>query len=257
MISGVRLPMSDSTFPKFEDINDPAILSSLVHQGPAYQVYLSLEKLSLYFYVFKNNYTELARFLRGVQSPESYEKIWIQNKQDEMTTVLMEISRLLQNFVASAPALVHHTRKSIRNWYSEDSIYDDYRSKVEELFSDDPIAGFIEDLRNYTLHYMLPVTIATFKQYPDPETGQQHSSQAIIVNASELLDSGWDWKKGLDFLNNTEEEIVIEAIANHYFEKAEKLYNWIQQSLRKKHSDEIEWLDYMAKRISTLLGRDQ
>jgi hypothetical protein len=249
--------MSNHKLPRFEDINDPALLSALVYQSPAYQIYLNLEKLSLYFYVFKKNYIELVRLLRGAQSPESFEKIWVQDKQNEMTAVLMEISRLLQNFIASAPALVHHTRKSIRNWYANDSFLGEYQSKVDDLFADDPIAAFIEDLRNYTLHYVLPVTVATYKQYEDPDTGNHKSSQAIIVHASELLQSGWKWKKGADFLSRTEEEIVIEAIADHYYDKSEELYNWIQQSLREKHAEEIEWLEFMAQRVSGLLGRDQ
>jgi hypothetical protein len=247
--------MTKKNLPRFEDIQDPGLLSSIVYESQAYQIYLHLERLSLYFYIFKKNYVDLIKLLRGAQSLESYEMIWILSKQDEMTKVLMEITRLLQNFLSSAPALVQHTRKSLRNWYSDDPFLDKYQEKVDELFLNDAISGFIEDLRNYNLHYIVPVTIATFKQFHDPESDQQKSAQAMIINAKELWDSGWEWKKGSEFLTDSEEEIVIEAIVSHYYSKAETLYDWIQDTLRKKHSDEIDWLDYMSDRVATILGK--
>ena len=56
--------------------------------------------------------------------------------------------------------LVAATRVFVNEHYEDTDLLREYNDRVKRDFSEAPLHRFLQDLRNYTLHYRLPATRA-------------------------------------------------------------------------------------------------
>jgi hypothetical protein len=238
-------------------MDNPASLSAQIYRSTAFQIHLRLVTLETNYFVFARNYGEISQLIKGVQHPDAYDKLWPQDKHEEMMWVLREITRLLHNLVASAKTLVEHTRILINQWYEETEFLTEYQAEVKERFSDHPTVGFVEDLRNYVVHYRLPSTSAHFQVKTDPTTKEQSSSQTIALDKPTLLEwSGWT-SKSKGYLKDSNDQIVLEDVIDQYFRDVNEFHRWMRQRLIEIHNDELIWLAETSRRVQEMLKRQQ
>jgi hypothetical protein len=223
-------------------MENPALLSTAVYQSNAYRTYLRFHLIGTNYFVFARNYEELKKLLLAAQSPDTFQKLWTEDKQEDMLLVKRELIRMLHNFIASAKTLVDHTRAVIEDWYSDTKFLEEYESEVQQRFVGNPVTGFIEELRNYALHFRLPITNARYTVATDPATQEQVATQAFVLDKSELMQwSKWT-SKGTPYLVSADVEIVVAEIADHYYQEIRGFHDWMMKRLEEIHSDEIEWL---------------
>jgi len=226
-----------------------------VLESEANQIYMRLEQLGAGYYVFERNYFELRKLLIAAQSDESHEILWAFGNQDEMLKILREVTRLMLNFLTSAVSLVTYTRNIMRNAYSDSRIMDDYDREIRERFIGNPITGFVEDLRNYSLHFSLPLT-GSYIRYTQEEDGEMSVASRIIVLEKSVLLKWKEWtKKGLPYINSADDDIVLLEIADNYYREVMEFHKWLRELLLTVHERELDWLDEMHETIDNIEKR--
>lgn len=229
--------------------NNPGYLDRMVHESQAFQIYLRRVTLDTLLSVFDRNAHELRTFLRDAVKPEN---TYLFMRREEGVVILREIIRLFHNFVASAKMLIDNMRPLIRKWYKNTSFLTAYELEVKRRFVNNKLSFFIEDLRNYVLHYSLPVTTAFVRVTIDPATGQQNEVAHITLNKESLL--LWkNWDKGKAFLKQADNEIDLLAIVESYYTQVIEFHVWMHDAFDKFHAEEFAWLDMMEHRIKELL----
>ena len=226
----------------------PAILSAQVYGSEAYRVRLRFEAMDTNFFVFDRNHGEIVKLLAAVQDPKTRDKLWTQEKRREMLTVLRELIRLLHNLVASAKTLVDHTRWLIGDWYADTEFLAEYQREVQERFAENEITGFVEDLRNYAMHYRLPPLTALFEVKVDAETKAQTATQTVVLEREDLQQ--WSrWEKGKAYLATAADKIPLGEVIERYYEDVRDFHQWMRNRLAEIHADELQWLREMSQRV--------
>jgi hypothetical protein len=192
--------------------------------------------LGINYYVFETNYEKLKQLLDETQKPD---QMW---KSGEVNAIMYELIRLLHNFLASAKMLVDHTRHVMRDWYGDTALLDKYQSEIEKRFAANKLSAFIEDLRNYALHYQLPVTTSKIEVTRGADTNGYVERAAFELGRAELRK--WsEWNKGKDYLHQSDQDIVIEELVDQYFHQVQRLHQWISARLAAEHAEDLQWLE--------------
>lgn len=235
-------------------MEDPFFLSQLVRNSEAYKVQLRIETLSINYYVFEANYKEIEKLLSYAQSMDSFTHIWIQDKLPEMLRIIAELGRLFHNFVASAKTLIDHTRALINDWYKNTKFLQIYQTEVKNRFNKNDLSGFIQDLRNYTLHYRLPLSMARMQYKRKTENDEIEFTQKFVLQKNRLM----QWKRWEDrarsYLKSAPDEIEIDSLTSIYYEEVRSFNEWLKGKLREMHSSDLQWLAEMDYKIKKGLG---
>lgn len=227
-------------------MQSPGRLMDEIRTSRAFAIESRFGVLGQNYYVFEKNYRVLKAFLTEMQTAEH---ILRYASKDE---TLFELTRLLHNFLASAKMLVDLTRNVMRDWYSETSLHSEYREEVRARVSSSMVAGFMEDLRNFALHFELPITAAHVQITRDPATGTYTEYAAFTLQKSTLLK--WrGWSKGKLYLQKSDEDIHIESLVDQYFQAIQGLHQWISQRLAQEHASDLEWLERKRVELEQVL----
>jgi len=233
------------------------VLSEEVNNSVAIRISGRLEMLSINFFVFNRNYQELKRIIEGVKKPEQIMRLWDLRNRHELDIVINEVIRLLHNFLASAKSLVEHTRIVISDWYQETEFLKEYETQVASRFVNNPIIGFIEELRNFNLHFSLPITDATLSIQMDKDKRSGTENFSFVIKKYGLLQwSGWT-QKGKPFLKASKDEIEIGNLVDDYYQQIMDFHSWMEKRLREIHSEEFAWLSEMNKRIINAMDDEE
>ena len=192
-----------------------------IHSSFAYRVHGRLETLRVNYFVFSRNYGELRRALEGFSNSKKTFELLDSRSREKLDIIISEVIRLLHNYLTSAKTLIEHTRIVIREWYKETDFLQEYNDEVKARFSNNSLAAFIQELRNYSLHYTLPLANASFSVNMIEGGKGGTIDFAFILNKSSLLHwSGWKKnKQAMEYLNNSEDEISVNLISEEYFPK--------------------------------------
>lgn len=213
-------------------------LSEQIRESEAYQIHIFLGELHTNHYVVARNFDELQKFVATCESPDSYDQLWAVGMKDKLDDAMREVTRLVLNYVASASARVASTRNMMRRRYGTHPFFAVYQSEVNRLFKGNALTGFVEDLRNYSLHYALPIVGG--KQQFDQTGGMR---QYFILDRDDLLKSGFDWqKKGEAYLKQSSDEIIIRDFTWEHFVRIHNFQAWLERQLHAMHQEELDWL---------------
>ena len=228
-------------------------LISEYYESEALKIYFRLKVLDASYYVFEQNYGELMELLTKIREPANYEKLWNDKKGLDMH--LLELTRLLHNLVASVMSLVEHTRIIINAHYKGTNFYDEYEKEKKNRFVNNRITGFVQELRNYTLHYGLPFATANLGLEVDPGTQETTFTNPITLDKARLLEwGGWTQKKGKPYLDAADDHIEIQIIMEEYSQAARDFQQWMWNRLQDIHADELKWLEKTKREIRKALG---
>jgi len=224
-------------------------LAQEVHNSNALKYQGRIETLGVNFFVFNRNYQELKKLLEAVKNQEKKLQLWDLRNRHQLEVTINETLRLLHNFLASAKSLIDQTRVVIRNWYKETEFLKEYKTQVDSRFINNPLTGFIEDLRNFSLHYSLPLTNATLSvQIIDRKTGQGTADFSFVLIKSDLLVwKGWT-EKGKEFLSTAKDKINIGILVDEYYKQIFDFHSWLINSLQEIHKDDLLWLAEMRQK---------
>lgn len=237
-----------------QPLDDPGELSRQVYESEAFQIYARFVTLTTNYFVFDRNQQEMMKLLAAMQQPSNVRRLWDHDNRRELHVVLRELTRLLLNLVASATSLVAHTRRLIDSWYGDTEFKGEYEQQVEERFTGNPTVGFVEDLRNYAVHYRLPTMTAVLEFTTDPQTQEAVPVHRIVLDKTSLLEwSGWKRRKGKPYLETADDPIALRKVIEEYSQDVRSFHQWMHKRLRELHAAELAWLEEMRQRISESL----
>jgi hypothetical protein len=226
-------------------------LEQQITESVAYQARSRLEALTLAYRIFDANYHELRNFLTHLEKPEVLLTWASWDKRQERDMVILEITRRLHNFLASVKTLIDHTRKLIKKWYSQSTFFGDYTSEVKGRFDDNLMTKFVEELRNYTLHYHLPLSYLQFEVNRDPISNELVGHSAIVLKKSQLSPD-YNWNKGQKYLATINENIILIELIDDYFKTILSFHSWMHKRLHEIYAEDLKWLEISIKKLNHL-----
>ena len=106
-------------------------------------------------YAVNKNYQEL---LNAIISHEGNLKIWDVNNRRMLNAFLIEVSRLLHNYLSSTFSLIRHNVKLCKDLNCPE-LDEEYSEKVKAL-KEKQVVVFVYDLRTFAQHVGLPLLVA-------------------------------------------------------------------------------------------------
>ena len=238
------------------DQDDLLALAKEVNDSDALRYAGRIKTLQVNYYVFNRNYGELKKLIEIKNDPKKMLELWDLRNRNQLEIVINEVLRLFHNFLASAKSLVDQTRVVIRAWYKDTDFLKEYNHQIASRFTNNQTARFIEDLRNYNLHYSLPITNATFTIHNDKETGKSAIDFSFVLVKSGLLEwSGWD--KGKAFLSSSNDKIDIGNLASEYYKQILDFHSWLVERLQEIHQEDLLWLEKMRQRTINAMSEEE
>ena len=143
------------------------------------------------YQVFLGNHAELRGFLDHIAAPMVNVQMWNERHRYRLDYALDEVARLLHNYVSAVMSLVEVTRRFVRRHYAGTHLFKEYERRVKRDFADAPLHRFLQDLRNYSLHYRLPAmrAVTSIRRREDGGVDFDNAFK-LDVNALEEWD-GW------------------------------------------------------------------
>ena len=189
--------------------------------------------------VFRGNHAELKRFLGHVAQPSVMAHMWNQSHPYRLDYAQREAARLLHNYVAAAFSLVDSTRVFVEEHYAGTRLMEEYRARVRAEFADAPLHRFLQQLRNYTLHYRQPPmrAVHSFKRRED---GGDDIDNGFWLNVERLRE--WDdWTgRAREYLDSLGETVKLDAIIDAYEPVVVGFHGWLQDRILEEHAAAIE-----------------
>ncbi|MDP9474180.1 MAG: hypothetical protein M3R38_00490 [Actinomycetota bacterium] len=189
--------------------------------------------------VFRGNHAELRRFLNHVAAPSVMAHMWNQAHPYRLDYAQREAARLLHNYVAAAFSLVDSTRVFVERHYAGTALLGEYKARVQTEFAESPLHRFLQQLRNYALHYRQPPmrAVNSFKRRND---GGDNIDNGFWLNVERLRE--WDdWTgKAREYLDSLGETVKLDAIIDAYEPVVVGFHGWLQARILEEHAGDIE-----------------
>lgn len=188
---------------------------------PGYKIYLQMASMRTSFGIFAGNQNELLKRLSQHTCQGSLRMYGLGHRK-ALEAEFQELIRLLHNYVASVLSLRDHTLRIAKRLLGPE--YKTYQAKAVAQFKDDEVPKFLQDLRNYLLHYShAPMSRVT--KWADSTTPPIVS---IRLPKKELLSwNGWD-PLSRNFIKGQAEDIVLETIVVNYSKRVNEFYAWLR-----------------------------
>jgi hypothetical protein len=160
-------------------------------------------------------------------SPATYLEFWSRHLNIEPTAILREPSRRMHNWLASVKTLVDHSRSHIERVYKRHSFCEEYHNKVEGVFGSSDLLHFVQDLRNFNLHFALPVSRVELNLNFADANLPKPTGLNFQLSRDELLKWNRWTQQGRRFLMAQTPKITMTTIITQYMALVEPFYQWL------------------------------
>lgn len=210
-------------------------------------IYRTLQSMQASYQVFEGNFAELVKLLEPLEDPkESLFKYAPPDKSEDLDNLMAEAKRLLHNFLASAKSLVDHTRTVVKRLYPDDHRFrGEYQKKLNQDLANNPLQKFVQNLRNYTQHYTLPILALQITFLG--ESNKLNSTLRIDV---ELLKQWDNWGSSRAYLESLKDGVPIIAIASGYYILIQDFYIWLSERQAEIHQADFDNLERMQQELT-------
>jgi len=211
-----------------------------------------LKTLTINFSVFDGNYKSLKKLMEMMKDPDVYMRVWDLDNPTNVELVQYDVVRRLLNYLSSAMSLKEHTRILINSLYQKTEFEAEYKIEIISIFKEKKVVGFIEELRNYSLHYSLPISIPKFSIQMDQDAETKVIEHYFYLDKKKLLE--WSsWKaKAKPYLEEQIDEIDVETLIDEYYEIVSSFHNWLYEKIYSIHKNEIDWISKMRNKLRQL-----
>ena len=238
---------------KDKNIEDPGKqiveLLTKLESMPEYNLFLRIRSLDASLYAFKRNYEQLNSLLTKHSDVREAVRLKGVGKKPEMREFLYEVARLLHNFVASVKSLIEHTRIIYREIEGA-KVFPEYQKEVDKYFTNNPLAQFVEDLRDYCLHYKLP-TISSVLHYSRLAPTPVFESKIELPIEDLKKYSGWS-PLGRKYLLSQTILVNLLNVINEYYALVEGFHSWFRLQQQRIHSDALAKLASLQGQLEDL-----
>jgi len=188
------------------------------------------------------NYRELKRVagqLDAQDDESTLQVLALWSERGRLHAVLDEAARLLHNFLASAMTLVDHTRAHINTWHAGTTFEKEYKRQVRESFTANPVSRFVQCLRNYNLHYRLPVVSGRLSMEFDPPGQTKSMKSQVMLDVMKLQErDNWD-PPSKTYMTRVGKELPVDRLADDYMKLVLPFHDWFRERDLAEHYPHI------------------
>lgn len=214
-------------------------------------IHFTVQMMQVNYIVFRKNYEELVKLQQEFDQPLIFRELALQTDQGKVIAqdTIIEFTRLLHNFLASAKMLIDVTRRWVRQQFANSEFLDKYQEEVSNRFVNNVQAQFLEDLRDFTLHRTLPLSVPELRfQHMDEHTLK--SSLGIVLLKGYLLEwKNWSELARIQIDMAFEGEVDIMLICQQYYENVTKFTQWLFWQVRELFGPEIDKINSVIDRV--------
>ncbi|MBS0193861.1 MAG: hypothetical protein JSR34_06415 [Proteobacteria bacterium] len=207
---------------------------------------------SFSFNIFQMNALELIEASRRVRDPELGLSLMLEKNREAGQQAHRELNRHVHNFVSSALTLVEHTRIFMRENYESTEIHKAYENYVESTFATEPVANFVQGLRNYMLHRGLPSShmFLSFQSNPGATDGSATQETGVRYDTASLLE--WNkWKQpARRYLEESGVNLDIHRFVEDYLVLVNRFHAWLGTALQAHHQTDLQELAQLQLRLA-------
>ena len=217
------------------------------------EVHFTVHMMQMNYVVFRRNNAELLRLQNAFDQPLVFRELALETErgQEIAQDTIVEFTRLLHNFLASASMLVDVTRRWVRHHFAHSRFLPTYQLEVSKRFENNVQAQFLEDLRNFTLHRTLPLSIPELRMQQVTENSLR-SSLAIVLLKDYLLDwDNWSELGRMQIDMAFEGEVDILSVCSQYFDNVTHFTQWLFWQVRELFNEEIGRINSAIQEIRT------
>jgi hypothetical protein len=214
-------------------------LDEEIKKLPGYDIYFHhIKGLELSRYIFDKNYQDLVAILNFVTvDPRGNELHRVENKE-KLAAFGYEIVCKLHNYIAAVETLGSHSRTIHVRLCEKNNLLPDYDERVNADFNNDPLAGFIQDLRNYFLHEQSP-----YISFHTRFDSRGKPIRRACISLKHLNEKS-DWKaRSQVFLQNLTEDVDILELATTFRLRVTTFQDWFRMRLFDVFKEELALLD--------------
>ena len=188
---------------------------------------ISLYQIQLNLKILQFDFSELISQFDSLHNIENAQRIYRLNIE-EIDNIIVNITRLLWNYLSLAKAVVDVNRVLINKAYKEDKFLVTYQNEIKTRFQDNAVVGFLEGLRNYSLHYAQPM--GNLKPIYKDLSNKTIVNFEFILKKRKLLE--WrEWgRKGKKFIESSNDDIYIDPIIRKYNGEILDFYSWLSKN---------------------------
>jgi len=227
------------------------LLDALRSNQQLWDVHFAVGIMQINYLVFRRNYEELDRIYETFNQPANFRELALQTDQAQriVQETILEFTRALHNYLASAKMLVDVTRRWVRQRFEASEFLEQYQTEVRDRFASNVQAQFLEDLRNFTLHRSLPLSIPELRMQQVSDK-RLRSSLGIVLLKDYLLE--WDeWSElgAMQIQMAFEGEIDIVTVCNQYYENVTQFNQWLFWNVRRLYEAEIAQINSVIEHL--------
>lgn len=232
--------------------HEEKILFCILHRNKKlFDVYFAVRTMQVNYLVFQRNFIELERLHNEFDHPLNFREIALQTNKGKTIALeaMTEFTRLLHNYLASIYMLRDVTNAWVRRHIKDSEFLEIYQNEITNRFSNNVQAKFLEDLRNFTLHRTLPLSIPELI-FQEISEHALNSSLRLVLVKSHLLE--WDkWstvgKKLFDM--QPEGEIDIMSICRQYNVNVTEFHQWLFWQVRELFTPQINQINSVIETL--------
>jgi uncharacterized protein YqiB (DUF1249 family) len=213
--------------------------------SPEWELRAQLEELAFVFRLHQANYQELKRLMKAMAADEeTILRLWDVQNRTALEIVIEEASRLFLNFLSSAKTLVDHTRVHVRKLYPSSPFLEEYKAQLAQRLAKRSVTCFVQGLRNYSLHYRIPIVTATFGFKRDQPLENQ-----LMLDISELTRwHRWD-ATSKKYMATLGEEQPLQQLVDDYMTLITGFYKWLHRREIEIHGPALARLQKRLDRL--------
>jgi hypothetical protein len=219
--------------PAMDDDDDMAQLQAereRILAMPGRVAWVKLKRLGRTAKLFRGNARALLDHLKRMDDLD--QMLATTRDQDAFEVFLDETERHLHNYAAAAHTRVEHFRRFSRNDMPE-GLREEYERRVDQEFAASPLHNFIIDLRNFMLHWRLPV------QQTTESWGAGGVSFRVMLVSADLL--RWERlsSKAREYIEASGEAVDLGETVASYRNKIASFDRWVVEGFMREHVEEI------------------
>lgn len=227
-----------------EALRTIAELSPKIEESEGWKLHRRLRLLKLSAWTMERNYSELMEFLDGFANYKFATDLF--RRREHFEAFADELYRRLHNYLASVVTLIDHSTAMVRSAYRRHPFGAEFAERVRAAVEESPRSQFVRGLRNYALHYRIPLaTFSTITTLSEP------GESAIYLSREKLLEYR-DWKPASRrFLAKMESDNVdLRAVVLQHREDLDEFQGWVERRIREIHATQFAELHEMRARIT-------
>ncbi|MBU2971227.1 hypothetical protein KO527_17935 [Pseudoalteromonas sp. C2R02] len=189
-----------------------------------YEPIFFLQPITYSFESFERNISDLNEYINLISNPE-YKLFDKTLNPTALFTTMSGVQQKCSNILASANAFLLFVEKKLKSKYGKDSeksvVWNKFR---RDLHKENLDYRLMYELRNYSIHYGLPVTSL---KYNLDGLASSNPSTKLIVNLSKekLLNSNFNWKNVRSDIKSLPENNNLISMVFNYSEIVKKIYS--------------------------------